>query len=345
MSNLLHRISEFFCKRQVAATFLAFSMAFCIYKLTDMTKAVYIRDNNETILQFTTKHDTNSILSEEGISTNYIDVIDSSGLDEKIAYINITRAFPVTISVDKQEIPLMITDGTVEDILFQNDIELGEKDLINLPINKTLSPDDRIEITRISSDEFVETEVIPHNVVYKETCLLKNNKTRVLKKGMDGEKQYIYKREYTDGEISSEEIIDESIIKNPKDEIILVGKSGTPISDLDFGYTLDENGIPENYTKVLHNQVATGYSAGGRARGASGMRLFYGYVATDPEEIPYGTHMYITSPDGSFVYGYAIAADTGIGLLDDVIDVDLFYETYLESCLNGRQNVDIYILD
>ena len=64
----------------------------------------------------------------------------------------------------------------------------------------------------------------------------------------------------------------------------------------------------------------------------------------DPTEIPYGSKLYITSSDGSFVYGYAIAADTGTGLLNDVIDVDLFYETYTESCLNGRRTVDIYVL-
>lgn len=64
-----------------------------------------------------------------------------------------------------------------------------------------------------------------------------------------------------------------------------------------------------------------------------------------PGEIPYGTRMYITSADNSFVYGFAIAADTGLGLLGDVIDVDLYYDTYLESCLNGKRNVNIYLLD
>ena len=74
------------------------------------------------------------------------------------------------------------------------------------------------------------------------------------------------------------------------------------------------------------------------------MTLSYGYVAVDPTEIPFGSKLYFTSSDGSFVYGYAIAADTGTGLLNDVIDVDLFYETYTESCLNGRRTVDIYVL-
>ena len=80
-------------------------------------------------------------------------------------------------------------------------------------------------------------------------------------------------------------------------------------------------------------------------RGASGQGLSAGYVAVHPGEIPYGTRMYITSADNSFVYGFAIAADTGLGLLGDVIDVDLYYDTYLESCLNGKRNVNIYLLD
>ena len=89
----------------------------------------------------------------------------------------------------------------------------------------------------------------------------------------------------------------------------------------------------------------SGYSAKRGAWGASGMRLSPGYVATNPNEIPYGTKMYIASPDGSFVYGYAIAADTGTGLMQDVIDVDLFYDTYTESCLSSHRIVNIYILD
>jgi 3D (Asp-Asp-Asp) domain-containing protein len=55
--------------------------------------------------------------------------------------------------------------------------------------------------------------------------------------------------------------------------------------------------------------------------------------------------MYITSPDNKFVYGFAIAADTGTALMDNIIDFDLFYETYVESCLNGRKHLNVYILD
>ena len=87
-----------------------------------------------------------------------------------------------------------------------------------------------------------------------------------------------------------------------------------------------------------------GYNLGSKAMGASGQGLSAGYVAVHPGEIPYGTKLYITSADNSFVYGFAIAADTGLGLLGNQIDVDLYYDTYLESCLHGKRNVNIYIL-
>ena len=55
--------------------------------------------------------------------------------------------------------------------------------------------------------------------------------------------------------------------------------------------------------------------------------------------------VFIKTPDGKFIYGYAIANDTGTGMLQGVVDVDLFYDTYLESALNSVRYVDIYLLD
>ena len=63
------------------------------------------------------------------------------------------------------------------------------------------------------------------------------------------------------------------------------------------------------------------------------------------ETIPYGSKLYIKSSDGSFVYGYAVAADTGIALMDGRVTVDLYFDTYLESCLFGAKTMDIYVLE
>lgn len=47
--------------------------------------------------------------------------------------------------------------------------------------------------------------------------------------------------------------------------------------------------------------------------------------------------MYITSADGKFVYGWAIATDTGAFVQSNRMQVDLFYETYAESVGKRRE--------
>ncbi len=191
----------------------------------------------------------------------------------------------------------------------------------------------------------VEEEVIAYPVQQRETSLLDPGEQKLIQSGVNGKKTVTYEQRIVNGELRSQKAVEETVTQQPVPEIVLVGVAGKAVSPLDFDVELDEQGIPTQYTQLLTNQVATGYNVGSSAMGASGQGLSAGYVAVHPGEIPYGTRMYITSADNSFVYGFAIAADTGLGLLGDVIDVDLYYDTYLESCLNGKRNVNIYFLD
>ena len=68
-------------------------------------------------------------------------------------------------------------------------------------------------------------------------------------------------------------------------------------------------------------------------------------MAVNPNIIPYGTLMYITSDDGSFVYGYAYAADTGTAMMEGHAFVDLYYQTYQESVESAVVPVTVYIID
>ena len=67
-------------------------------------------------------------------------------------------------------------------------------------------------------------------------------------------------------------------------------------------------------------------------------------MAVNPSIIPYGTKMYITASDGSYVYGYATAIDTGGALMDGSAIVDLFMNSYADCANFGRRDVTIYIL-
>lgn len=70
-----------------------------------------------------------------------------------------------------------------------------------------------------------------------------------------------------------------------------------------------------------------------------------GVVAVNPNVIPYGTRLYICSADGSYVYGYATAEDTGSAAMAGDIVVDLYMDTEEECVAFGRQDLCVYILD
>jgi 3D (Asp-Asp-Asp) domain-containing protein len=117
--------------------------------------------------------------------------------------------------------------------------------------------------------------------------------------------------------------------------------SELPIPD---DFCLDENGVPTEYKKVLTGK-GVAYSAYKGAKGASGGYCVPGTVAVNPNIIPYGTKMYIASTDGKYIYGYAVANDTGTGLMEGLCLVDLYMDSYDQTCEWGAHEVNVYILE
>ena len=126
-----------------------------------------------------------------------------------------------------------------------------------------------------------------------------------------------------------------AVTTSSKVSTVSVLKPSTPIE-------LDAKGNPVNYKKHVTVQ-ATAYTYTGH-KCATGVSPKPGYIAVNPRVIPYGTKMYIKSSDGRFIYGYAIAADTGGFARSRPTNVDLFFGSYAECVSFGRRNVEIYIL-
>ena len=344
LNYVLRSIRKTFSGRSLWACALSMFLAGTILYISVQMKAVYIRDGETMNFSYTFKNEPHKILNDSGIAIMGFDVVDFSGFEGKMGIISIQRAFPITLQVDGKTQKMMTTETTVEDFLEKQQIKLGEYDLINIYPKLYLSPNDHIIIERIRVNKSVVIEEIPYPIEYKENGLLKPGQTRVLSPGKPGQRELVYHERIIDGALSEKELVEDNILSQPVAQLVLRG-ANQPVSDLDFGIPLDANGVPVAYKAMLPNQICTGYSAKSGAYGASRMKLYDGYVAVRANEIPYGTKMYITSADNSFVYGYAIAADTGTGLMQNIIDIDLFYETYLESCLNGRKYLNVYILE
>lgn len=348
MHNLYHKLrtaSRCLTSRSFAASFLFAALAVMMISMASLINTICINDEGKTLMLRTMETDPQTLLEENGIVTLSTDIVNFSGIEGGYGEIHITRSFPVTVTADNRSETIYVTNGTVQDVLTQLSIDYDNNDLLTPDPEKTLEENEQIVLQRVDYVTRNEELSVPYETETKPSPLLKNGRSITLQSGSDGSKVLSYIQRTVDGVVEEEELVGEAITKSPVTQKILVG-TDVAVSPLDFDVATDENGIPLNYSRVLTDQVATGYNMRrSNVRGASGMKLSAGYVAVRADEIPYGTRMYITSSDGSFVYGYAIAADTGVGLMEGTIDVDLYYDTYTESCLNGRKTVNIYILD
>lgn len=108
------------------------------------------------------------------------------------------------------------------------------------------------------------------------------------------------------------------------------------------GTFTDAWGQEVSYSKIMRG-TCTAYSIPGGTTSV-GLTAVRGIIAVDPDIIPYGTRMYVASPDGSVVYGYGVAGDTGGACLAGDIIADLCYDTVEECSIIGRREMVLYLL-
>ncbi len=339
--NIKKKASRFFAGKMAATCILMVLFAVTVFAVSDTIYTVYIHDGS-TVQMVNTIHTTaEEILQEMEISYAPDDeILFSYDSDSRVGEITINRAFDVVVQDGANE-PFMVrvTGGTVYDVLESQNIHLNQNDILSVNMYEEVYEGCAIVIDRITYNTTRVEEAIEHEVIQKPTPLLKNGSTRVSIQGSDGSKIITTQEKYVNGELVETYVLGEEITKQPQSSLVLVGDSSAVVSTLQM-----DQSFPSSYVRVIENAVCTGYSARSGAWGASGNTLSAGHVAVDPNEIPYGSLLYITSKDGSFVYGYAIASDTGVALMDGRIDVDLFYDTYRESALNGLRTLDVYVV-
>ena len=322
-----------------------FSVVFCcvLYALTLRTNAVYICDGEEIRLAVTLRNHPAEILQDEGIQTLPVDQVSFTGFGgESTPQIEIQRAFPVSVEADGQVQQLQMTGGDVADALEEAGVTLEDQDLVTPQPQTPLEQGTNIQVQRVETKTVEVAEEIPFETVEKATPLLAPGTVRVTRQGAPGERVCTYEETWVDGALQSREKTGEEVTLQPAAQTCLLGAdvpvSSTPVAT-------DAWGQPLEYQWVMTGAVATAYSARPGAWTASGLMAVEGTGAVGPEVIPHGSRLYFGSSAGCFVYGYAVAADTGTAIMDGIIDVDLFFNTYLESCLFGKRTVDIYVLE
>ena len=324
-------------------------MVVCLVATLGVTAAnlrlTYVTDSNGARQVLLTDADASpaQVMHLSGIRSEEGDEVYYTAFSGNLASLSIERAFSVSITADGQEYPVKLVFGTVADALERAGIALEGDDYTEPALDHVVTAGSKIVVHRVDYAERVETQAIPYDTQYVYTSLYFRNtgRTTTVQHGAAGQQTVTTRDRYVDGELENSTVVDTTTTVAPTNHVIKTYGAGAPVSPL-TGADGTTN-APASYSKVLTGKATGYYSRSGK--GSSGLGLGYGTVAVDPDVIPYGTKLYITSTDGQFVYGYAVATDTGIAVQKGQILVDLFYETYAESVINGAIQVNVYVVD
>ncbi|MDY5202735.1 MAG: ubiquitin-like domain-containing protein [Gemmiger sp.] len=260
--------------------------------------------------------------------------------------LQVLRAYTVQVTADGRTQEIITTGATTRDLLTQAGLTYTAEDYLTPAADETVQEGENITLQRVSYVEYTAQETVPSKVEQIPTSLLyrKRDKVQTVQEGTDGLDTVTYRETWVDGEqVSTDEIGRETQIGMIPTIQKVYGEQ-VPVSQF-VGPDIVDGAPSEGVAEVYTNQRSTAYSASATAKGASGRRLTYGTVAVNPDIIPYGSLLYITSDDGQFVYGYAYAADTGTAMMTGHAFIDLYYETYEESVDNAVIPVTVYVLD
>ena len=261
--------------------------------------------------------------------------------------LDILRAYTVSVAADGSEQTLTLTGShTAADLLADAGLTWTDDDILTPAADEIVPEGGSVTLQRVSYVDYSENVVVPSEVEEIPTSLFyrKQDKVMAIQDGSDGLDTVYYRETWVDGQWATTEEVNRETQIGMVPTVQKVYGEGVPVSQF-VGPDIVDGAPAEGVAAVYTGQRSTGYSASATAKGASGRRLTYGTVAVNPNIIPYGSLMYITSDDGKFVYGYAYAADTGAAMMQGSAFIDLYYETYDESVLSAVIPVTVYVLD
>lgn len=257
--------------------------------------------------------------------------------------IEVTRRHAVKLTADGETKNLLLEDTTVAAVLEAQGITLGKDDVVTPALSTEITADTDVTVQRVKYEEVTAQEAIPFTETVTNDSSLPRGVTRVDVQGQEGVQEVTRRNKIVDGVVTESTVLSSTVLKEAVNQVSRVGTkdpNGYATIESD-GTVYDQNGNEVNYTKLLTGKCSA-YTGGGTT--ATGAPAAFGRVAVNPNVIPYGTKLFICSPDGKVVYGYAVAADTGGACMRNSIIADLYYDTLSECYQIGVRNMNVYIL-
>lgn len=295
----------------------------------------YLIPKNVTI-QFETMEKTTSVeaevravsvssaLEKLGVDLSSVDTV-SPAPNQHIkdgAVIHIVKRLETFATVAGKKVRFILSPGTVEENLAQNNISFDDDDIVKPKLSKSIKCSSNIIVKDV------------RKVIKKKKKTVKSGAKIILDpslasgvssttNGVDGVALYKYTYTYINGKRTSVKKKFKKWLVKPQDQLLRLGTASTGES----GEVIIRRTFVSN---------TTAYYAGKNGRGALGTRCHLGTCAVDPKVFPYGSRFWVQG------YGFCVANDCGGAIKGTKLDL---YMTSTKQCYRwGRRHVTAYLL-
>ncbi|MBO4432394.1 MAG: G5 domain-containing protein [Clostridia bacterium] len=345
-------VVTFIKPRVIAAVVLTAALAMSVSLFHGQINTFVINYSGESVTVKTLSANIRTALACAGIDEAEYKIDSAESVDGKTV-VSLLRTFPVFITAGNDTLEIGACENqSVGELLSCAGFTVDEFDMVEPALESILYESATIDYVNIDYIKGSYTQAVPYGVETVYSNQLEQGK-KTTTPGKDGLEQVNYTQKLVNGEVKETKVDGKVTLLAAQNAVNTVGtrpiavttsSTASTISVLapDTPIELDASGNPVNYKKHITVQ-ATAYTYTGH-NCSTGVAPKPGYIAVNPKVIPYGTKMYIKSSDGRYVYGYAIAADTGGFIYSRPTNVDLFFPTVSSMNNFGRRNVEIYIL-
>ncbi|MBO5892628.1 MAG: G5 domain-containing protein [Oscillospiraceae bacterium] len=318
------------------------SVVVLLLSLTVFAKnTYYINDGDRVLVHMTYATDPAEILNEAGVELDSGDTYTTQTVPGA-SEITVQRRQTVTIVRDGVASQVYSYGETLDDLLNRLDLNLTSQEVVSYPLSTLTYHGMTVTIGKGETAQENYIVQLPFETVYCQDPTLPEGEEVVLVAGVNGLMACTDLVSYVDGREFSRTVLTQTVTHQPVNAVIAVGTAVEQPGE--SGLLTTHTGEVVRYLRA-YNFKATAYSKhdpGCDDYTATGTKVRYGVVAVDPKVIPLGSELYIVTNDGVYIYGYAVAEDTGGAIKENRID--LYFDT-VEECLRfGRRECTVYLL-
>ncbi|MGP4109143.1 ubiquitin-like domain-containing protein [Virgibacillus sp. L01] len=290
------------------------------YHTTVDTVGEFLEENNFSL----SEHDELSHGKKDAVS---------EGLE-----LSIDKAFQITINDGGKNKKVWTNGGTVDQVLKENDISLGELDKVKSKTDGEVTKNTSIKVVRVDKETDVVKEKIAYKTEKREDKNLEKGKKRVIEEGKEGLLVKKFKVTKENGKEVERKLISEEVKQESENRVVALGTK-------EEQELVTVSSSSDNSSGKVYSMRVTAYSAdcrGCTGYTATGINLNANpnkkVVSVDPSVIPLGSTVWVEG------YGTAIAGDTGGGINGNHVDIHL--PTRADALAFGtRYNVKVKVLD